>query len=350
MTQLLSRHKQLIGITIALILVCFIPVIFKSPYYMDLFIIVLVNAMLAIAFLLALRPGLINMSIPAFWGIGGYVSTVLVMNFGLSFWISLPLTLIISGIIALGLGYLLIGSGSSGFTFVMLTNVIGMLFAVLVGNIAYLGGYNGISNIPPPDAIHIPFLPVIEFTSKVEFFYLALVLFIVVLLVSYSFYRAWTGRAWTAVGLSPRLAESIGINLFKYKMMALVVCSCICALVGVFYAHYEAFIIPDTFNMWQNIYVQIYAILGGIGYAVLGPVLGAVVMTWFPELMRVASLIAPIITGVVLILLILFLPRGLLGLLEYRIIVARKLANFGRMIVSALTGRRLSDGRGVDKR
>jgi branched-chain amino acid transport system permease protein len=288
------------------------------------------------------------MSIPAFWGMGGYISTILVMNFHLSFWISLPLTVIISGVIAYGLGWILIGSGSSGFTFVMLTNVIGMLFAVLVGNISYVGGYNGISSIPPPNAIHLPFLPVIEFTSKVEFFYLALALFIVVLLICYAFYRSWTGRAWTAVGLSPRLAESIGINLFKYKISALVVCSCICALVGVFYAHYEAFIIPDTFNMWQNIYVQIYAILGGMGYAVVGPVLGAIVMTWFPELMRIASLIAPIITGIVLILLILFLPRGLMGLLEYRITIAHKIAKFGKTIMSP--GRKLSNGSGADKR
>jgi branched-chain amino acid transport system permease protein len=313
---------------------------------MDLFIIVLVNAMLAIAFLLSLRPGLINMSLPAFWGMGGYISTILVVNFHISFWLSLPLTVILSGIIAYGLGWILIGSGSSGFTFVMLTNVIGMLFAVLVGNIAYLGGYNGISNIPPPNPIHLPFLPVIEFTSKVEFFFLVLALFIVVLLISYAFYRSWSGRAWTAVGLSPRLAESIGINLFNYKMSALVVCSCICALTGVFYAHYEAFIIPDTFNMWQNIYIQIYAILGGIGYAVVGPLIGALVMTWFPEFMRIASLIAPIITGVVLILLILFLPRGLLGLLEYRIAFSNKIASLGRAIMSPFTGKRQSKGTG----
>jgi branched-chain amino acid transport system permease protein len=350
MTNIISRHKNLLVTIIVFILACFIPIVFKSPYYMDLFIIVLVNAMLAISFLMALRPGLINMSLPAFWGMGGYISTILVMNFHLSFWISLPVTVIISGIIAYGLGWILIGSGSSGFTFVMLTNVIGMLFAVLVGNINYLGGYNGISSIPAPNPIHLPFLPVIQFTSKVEFFYLVLALFLLVLLISYAFYRSWSGRAWTAVGLSPRLAESIGINLFNYKMSALVVSSCICALVGVFYAHYEAFIIPDTFNMWQNIYIQIYAILGGIGYAVVGPLIGAVVMTWFPEAMRVASLIAPIITGVVLILLILFLPRGLLGLLEYRIMFARKIANFGKTIASPFTGKRLSNGRGADKR
>ena len=70
----------------------------------------------------------------------------------------------------------------------------------------------------------------------------------------------------------------------------------------------------------------IAAILGGIGYAILGPLSGSLVMTLLPEMMRIAKLIAPIVNGVVLILLVLFLPRGLLSLLEYRVMVEQRIA------------------------
>jgi ABC-type branched-subunit amino acid transport system permease subunit len=75
--------------------------------------------------------------------------------------------------------------------------------------------------------------------------------------------------------------------------------------------------------MWQNIYVQIYAILGGVSFAFLGPVVGAVVMTFFPEYIRMTSVVAPVFTGILLILLILFLPGGLLGLGKYWPIFAK---------------------------
>jgi branched-chain amino acid transport system permease protein len=338
--QITTRHIKLIGSIVVVILFALIPLFIHSPYYLDLPITVIVNAILAMTFIMMLRTGLISLGIVAFWGVGAYASAILVMKLGLSFWLSLPASALITGVIALGIGALLIGSGSGGLAFVMLSSVIGMLFTVVIGNIAYLGGYSGIPNIPPPNPIRIPFLPPIEFVSKVQYFYLALVLLVVVILISKAFYWAWTGRAWTAVGLSPRLAESIGINVFRYKLLAFVVASSIAGLMGSFYAHYQGFILPDSFGMWQNIYVQLYAILGGMGYAILGPLLGSAVMTFLPEFMRIANVIAPIITGAILILLILFLPQGLLGLLEWRTVAVERAVKIGKTIESLLpTGR-----------
>jgi branched-chain amino acid transport system permease protein len=335
---------KLIGSILALILAALIPLYVKSPYFMDLFIIIIVKTILAMTFIMMLRTGLINLGLSAFWGLGAYISVVLVMKLHLSFWLSLPASALITGVIALGFGYVLIGSGSTGFTFVILSSVIGMLFTVIVGSISGLGGYYGIPDIPPPNPIMIPFFPPIEFVSKGEFFYLALFLLVVVILISKAFYSAWTGRAWTAIGLNPRLAESIGVNVFQYKMLSFVVASAICGLIGSFYAHYAGYLIPGTFGIWENINVQIYAILGGIGYPTLGPLLGSLVMTLFPELMRIANILAPIITGAVLILLMLFLPEGLLGLFQWRSVVIEKVIKIGKAIGSFLSIRRRVDG------
>jgi branched-chain amino acid transport system permease protein len=295
-----------------------IPVFVQSPYYLDLFIITIVNAVLAMSFVLLLRTGLINMGVIAFFGIGAYVCAVLTVKYQLSFWVALPLAVIISAVVALLLGFLLIGSGSSGFSFVMLSAVVGMLFSVLVGNLKYLGGYSGINLIPAPGPIPVPFSSPIKFDSKVPFFYLALIIGLVIILVLNAFYKRWTGRAWTAIGLNPRLAQTLGINLFRYKLLAFVLGSTMCGLIGCFYGCYETYVSPDAYGMWMNIYVQLFAILGGLGYAILGPLVGAGIMTFLPEVLRVTNERAPIITGALLILVILFLPRGLLSLTERR--------------------------------
>lgn len=336
--QLISRHTKLTAIVVAVVIYALIPLFVDSPYYLDLLIIIIVHAVLAMTFIMLLRNGMINLGIAAFWGVGAYASTILVMKFGLSFWLSLPLSAVITGVIAFGLGYILIGSGSTGFGFIILSAVIGMLFSVVVGNISYLGGYNGISNVPPPESINLPFLPEIVFgpNNKVPYFYLALVLLLLIIVVFKALYSSRIGRAWTAIGLNPRLAESIGVNIFRYKMLAFVAASAAVGLIGSFFAHYEGFVTPNTYGMWINIYIQIYAILGGIGYAILGPLVGSGLMTAIPELMRVTTVIAPIITGTLLILLILFLPRGLLDLVDRRREILEKSVRLGKTILSAL--------------
>ncbi len=336
----LKRHLKSIAIVLAIILVALLPMLFNTTYNLGLLILIMLNAILAMAFIMTLRTGLINMGLTAFWGLGAYVSVILVMKLHLSFWLSLPATTLISAGFAWGLGYFLIGIGSGGLSFVVLTSVIGMLFTVLIGNISYLGGFTGISNIPAPDPIRIPFLPPIEFVSNVQFFYLALVLLLVVILIFKALYNSWVGRAWIATGLSARLAESIGVDISKYKLLSFVLSSAAAGLVGCFFAHYQSFIMPDTFTMWRNIYIQIYAILGGIGFAILGPLVGSTVMTIFPEFMRSSMLLAQIFIGIILILLIIFFPEGILGLLEWRTSGVEKIKQYLKTIGTFLSPKR----------
>lgn len=337
------RFIKLIIIILAVLISATIPLFIHSPYILGLLIVVIMNAVLAIAFILMFRTGLISLGLTAFWGIGAYASALLVMKLHLSFWVSLPASAIISGAVALVLGYILIGSGGTGFNFVVLSSVAGMLFPVVIGGIQSFGGYEGIPYIPAPDPIKIPFLPTIEFTSNVQFYYLALILFLIIVLISKAFYAAWTGRAWAAIGLNQRLAQSVGINIFQYKLSAFVLSSVLAGLIGSFYAHYEGYIMPDNFGIWQNIYIQIYAILGGIGYAIIGPLLGSAVMTFIPELVRIANVIAPILTGAVLILLVLFLPQGLMGLLVYLSVLVEKLKKIWKTIKSLFPSERKAD-------
>jgi branched-chain amino acid transport system permease protein len=114
-------------------------------------------------------------------------------------------------------------------------------------------------------------------------------------------------------------------------MFAYILASAIAGLVGSFYASYQGYIAPSAFGMWQNIYIHIYAILGGVGYAILGPIIGSGLMTFLTEVLRPASTIAPLITGALLVILIIFLPQGLLSLLKYKTTIKNWRWNIARM-------------------
>ena len=103
----ITRNIKLIVIILAFILACLIPFFFSSPYYMDLFIILIVNGILSMSFIMLLRTGLISLGISAMWGIGAYISPVLVMKLGVSFWVALPGTALLTGLVAFLLGFIL---------------------------------------------------------------------------------------------------------------------------------------------------------------------------------------------------------------------------------------------------
>jgi branched-chain amino acid transport system permease protein len=315
-----ARSLKLAVLAAAVIILVAIPSFVHSPYYLDLLISVVVRAVLGMVFVLMLRASMINMGIAAFWGIGAYASVVMVMNLGVPFWVALPLSAVVTGIVSFGVGWILVGSGSSGFGFVVLSVVIGQMFSVVMGGISYVGGYSGRRNVPAPETIPLPGGHAIVFSvsHKASFYYLALVLLGVIVLVLVAVYRSRVGRAWTAVGLNLRLAESLGVNVFRYRLAVFVVGSAICGLIGSFYAHYQGFVAPDTFGMWQNMYFQMYALLGGLGFPIVGSLVGAGLMTALPEISRGAVVYAPIITGVLLILLVLFLPQGILGISQWK--------------------------------
>jgi branched-chain amino acid transport system permease protein len=300
------------GLIALLLFLILLPLFDQSPYHLDLLITMIMNGLLATTFIILLRTGSISLAIAAFWGIGAYTSAVLSTKLHLAVWLCLPATALLTGLLAFILGFALIKN--SGFSFVMMTAVIGTLFTILIGNISFLGGYNGISNIPPPEAIRLPILPPIDFSEKEHWYYLILILFIIIVLIVSAFNKAWTGRAWTAIGMNRLLAGALGINTFRYKMSAFVLTSAIIGLLGSFHAHYMTFIIPNSYGIWQVIYIQMYAILGGAGYAIAGPLIGSAIITLFPEFVRQLQNMGQMMVGLLLIIVIVVLPDGLLSL------------------------------------
>lgn len=309
-----SPLKRLIGLLSLGVILISLPFLIRSPYYLHLVIMACINIVLAMTFSLMFSAGLITLGAAAFWAIGAYASTVLVMNLGISFWLALPFAGMIAGIFAFAFGLIIVRT--PGFIFVMETFVINMMVVHAFGHITQLGGWGGICGIPRPGAITIPFIYQITFATKIPYYYLILLILLMTVIVFYALHSSRIGTAWRSIKLNPGLAQTLGINLFRYRVMVFTIASAFAGLTGSFYAHYYETIEPETFIIFKSLYIQIYGILGGLNFYILGPTIGASIMTFAPEFLRITQEYEPIYTGSMLILLAIILPGGILSIPE----------------------------------
>ena len=303
-----------VALFVIMVLLILLPFLLKSPYMMHIVIMILINIVLGMVFSTLYSVGRISLGIGAFYAIGAYASALLTTKLGLSFWLALPLATIITGIISLGLGSIFLKS--SGFGFGAVTLFFSLAVVKVMGQIQFLGGWTGILGIPVPDPIAVPFHTPIEFTSKIPHYYLILFLFLLIVLSFHALYTSRIGRTWKAIKLSPHLAETLGINLYSNRLLAFVIASTVSGVVGSFYAHYNGVIEPTAFGGFFSINIQLYSVLGGLDFYILGPAAGAIIVTFIPEFFRIAREFEPIITGVILVAVILFFPGGILGILQ----------------------------------
>jgi branched-chain amino acid transport system permease protein len=300
------NRKIIIGIAALIVVLALLPFVLTSSYHMHLIIMTCINVMLGLSFSLLYSAGMLSIAAGAFWGIGAYTSALLVMSLGLSFWVALPLSALIASLAALIVGTVI--TRTSGVAFLIQTLVLGMIVPEIFGNFEIFGGWAGLLGIPAPN----PIGP-IKFLRKIPFYYLAIILLLVNILVFKALYLSRVGRAWRAIRLNPNLAATLGINLYRYRQLAFMISSASAGLAGSLYAHYFQSLEPGMFGAFKGINVQIFSILGGLNFYILGPVIGSAIMTFVPELLRVSKEIEPILTGALLIFLVIFLPGGILS-------------------------------------
>ena len=301
--------KRLIGLACLIVILIILPLVTESPYIIHLCIMACIYTVLGMTFSMQWSTGLITLGGAAFYSVGAYASTLLAMDLGLTFWLALPLATIITAVLALAVGAIIIRN--PGMAFVVCTMIFSMVVVQTTGQIRALGAWGGFCAIPRPDSIGP-----IEFIGKTPYYYLALFLILVIAVAFYALYSSRIGRVWRAIKLSPDLARTLGINCYRYRLLAFVISSTAAGCVGSFYAHYVQAIQPMLAGGFVSIYMQLYAVLGGLNFYIGGPLIGAIIMTFVPEFMRVAKEVEPIITGVMLVGLIVFLPGGILGTIK----------------------------------
>ena len=297
----------------ALLVVLFLlPLFIAQPYVLHVLIMVGINIILASSLRFIATSGQISLGHGGMVSVGAFTSALLVMKLGLSFWVSLPLAGVTTMILALLVGYPFVRL--KGIYFAMITLFLAEFIRLTAEQWKRLtGGVAGIIAIPRPNAVIIPGLLNVDFTSKVDFYYLVLVMVVVTLLILYAIESSRIGMTFFSIQQSEFLAESIGINSSSFRVLAFSIGCFFAGIAGAFYSHYFTAMSPSSFGFLLGINVFIYMVVGGM-LRFYGPIIGAFILTVVPELAREVKEFEPFVFAGILLLIILFLPEGLISL------------------------------------
>jgi branched-chain amino acid transport system permease protein len=309
----LRAHKRsLLYFLCTSVLLCLVPAIVRNDYYLHVLIAIFYHVIYATTYRFILRTGQFHFGAHAFIGIGAYASVLLVMRAGFSFWVAMPAAGVFAAFFAILIGYPALRL--KGIYFAIITWGFGdTLRFVYMKFKEPFGGPLGIFSIPGPNPISVPYLGTIDFSQKTHYYFLALVMMMVTLYILHRMEKSRFGLIFGAIREADQLARAVGVNIMNYKVLAFAVCSGLGAMAGSFYAHYTYYISPLDFTVLLTIYLAIYTVVGGQDrYA--GVIVGTLVLMLAGEIFAGYSHYQLLMYSGFLILVLLFLPGGLIGL------------------------------------
>ena len=305
------RHPLAPAATALVLLALFaLPQFVRNEYLLHLCIVSAIFVIIALGLnLIVGYVGQLSLAHAAFFALGAYVSALLFIKFKWSMWIGLPAAALITGIIAFALGWVILRV--RGHRFVIITVAFAEIMKLVATNwIDVTRGFMGLPGLTIP-ALYIPGVGAIDLSSKERFYYVALTAAILTFWLCAKLVGSSIGRAFVLVRENEVLAESLGISALRYCMIAFVAGAAMAGAAGSLYGHYVGFVSPDLFNFSYITIMLIMVILGGKG-TLIGPVLGAVIFTFLPEMLREASHYRMVIFATILILATMFMPRGII--------------------------------------
>jgi branched-chain amino acid transport system permease protein len=241
----------------------------------------------------------------AFFGIGAYTVAIL-LKAGFSFWLGLPVAALICFFTGLALGFPALRVQAIYLAFATL-GFNTALWLVMRNEEWLTGGTFGINNIARPS------LGGISFDGNLAYYYLVLVFAVVLALLLWGLLRSPWGKAFTALRDNPIRAESLGIDTRGYTLLSFAIGAVYAGIAGGLYASQVQFIDPALFTVGASIMMYLMVVVGGPGYF-LGPVLGSAVGVVLPEWLRFAQAWYLFIFGAAVVLLMIWLPDGLLSI------------------------------------
>lgn len=312
--------KQLIGVGIFLFMIFIgVPMIIGATGRWDFYFTLTSVALLAIASAgvwLTFYIGRINIGQGAFALIGAYVSAILVVKAGWSFWISLPAAGLFAAIVAILIGLPILRL--RGVYFAMITLVLTQVVMLTALALPITNGAKGISNIPLPSGVSlfgIPILP--DFAgmenTKMAFYYTACIIMILTYAALYRLVNSRLGHLCRSMQQNEELASSIGVNISYIRIVIFAVSSFFGGLGGAMFGSIAQSVYPSSFQVADSVNFMLNCFLGGLGY-VFGPMLGTLVLYFGWDLLFEFGKYQMLIYSTILILIIRFLPNGLLSI------------------------------------
>ena len=275
----MKANRKTIIYAICLIAAIILPLVFGGNYFISLYGQTLIN--IIIVFGLNFITGLtrnMNLGTAGIMALGAYASGILYVKFGVSPWLGLAAAIVVGYLVGKGLGYPSLRV--SGVYLSLTTIAFGEIVRLILNNTMNLtGGAQGLSNLSSYSIFGF------EISRGLPFYYFLLVIMLIMLWISTRIVRSKWGRAFKAISDNPDAAESLGIDIAKVKVLAFTLASIYASFGGALYAHLMGYINPATFNFDMSIDFVVMLMVGGIG-VVSGNIIGAIVVTMLPELLR----------------------------------------------------------------
>jgi len=299
-------------LAIVIVFLLTVPRFVTSSSHLNLVILVLMAAQLGVAWnIVGGYAGQVSLGHVAFFGIGAYTSTMLLMNYGVSPWFGALAGGLVSVIVSLAVGWPCFRL--KGHYFTMATIAVAEIVQTIFSNWEPAGAAVGL-NLP----MNVSGWAAMVFSEKAPYYYLALGLLAISIGVNLAIEKSYLGYYFRAIKDEPDAARSLGVNLTRYKLTALAVSSFLAALGGSLYAQKELYIDPaSVLQTGLSIKMALVSILGGVG-SLFGPVLGAMGLTCIEEVSRTifggtGRGTDLIVYAAVIIVVAVYQPRGLVG-------------------------------------
>jgi branched-chain amino acid transport system permease protein len=259
--------------------------------YSTLIFTVGVHGLLALSIWLTLACGLLSLANAAFMCIGAYTSALLTLHLGWPFPAALAVGALAPAMVALTIGVPTLRL--SGVYLAMATLAFGEVTRITVNALEITGGSEGLNGIP----------------LLTEWWHIVLILVVVTYGLA-RLRRSRVGRAFEAIKEDEVAARMMGIDVDRHKLFAFTLGAAIAGLAGALNAHYTFFISPREYGFESAVDILTMTVLGGIS-SLIGPLLGSTILTLLPELLRFLHDYRLAVNGIILVLVVLFLPRGL---------------------------------------
>jgi len=290
---------------------------FANDYLLTVLIVILYFAYTGMAWNILMGfAGQLSLGHALYVGLGAYTTAALYVHFGIGPWVGMPLAILISVASGIIIGFLAFRFGVAGVYFAILTIAFCEFARIGFDHFSWVSGSSGL------------FLPVANYTRNdlinlrgqpAMFYYVILTLTALGFILCHMLLRSRVGYFWQAIREDETAARSLGINTFRYKMIAIAISSGMTAPAGVFYAFYYNNLFPEqTFFILRSIEIILGPIIGGVG-TLFGPVIGAFLITGLAEglqeLLTAWGLDVPgakrVFYGVCLLVVVMALPHGI---------------------------------------
>ncbi|WP_341911063.1 branched-chain amino acid ABC transporter permease [Ferrovibrio terrae] len=290
-----------------------LPLLVKSDFWITWLTLALFYAYLGQAWnLLGGYGGQFSFGHALFFGTGAYCTAVLQIHLGFNAWAGFALAAVAAGAVGAGTGWLVFRYGLRGSYFALVTLAFAEVFRILANTFAFTGA--GVGLLVPLQ----PGIAQMQFAGKAGFFWLLLVLVMLALLFTWRLENSRFGARLMAVRENEDAARALGVDPFSTKLAAIVASGAIAGSAGAIYVQLFLYIDPNiAFGPGMSVEALLVPIIGGLG-TIFGPVLGAFALHAIAEIGRMAFGEAPglnlVLYGLLLIVMVLFLPNGLFGL------------------------------------